>query len=116
MLQDNVLAHKGASVCQFFTPKNVTLYHPLYSPDLSPPYYLLFPKLKMQLKGLHFVDVEIKEAIPDELNKVQKEEFLASFQKLYDHARTCIYANGVYFELKKSYVCSSCLQFLKNQS
>jgi hypothetical protein len=46
------------------TPKNVTtLYHPLYSPDLSPPDYFLFPKLKMKLKGLHFVEVlEIREA------------------------------------------------------
>jgi transposase len=53
------------------TQKNVTtLYHPPYSPDLSPPEYFLFPKLKMKLKGLH---CEIQEAITDELKKVQKE-------------------------------------------
>jgi hypothetical protein len=47
------------------------------------------------------VDVaEIEEAITDEL-KVQKEEFLAAFQKLYDRAKACIYANIAYFELKK---------------
>jgi hypothetical protein len=41
----------------------------LYSQDLSPPDYFLFSKLK----GLHFMDVaEIKEAITDELMKVQK--------------------------------------------
>jgi hypothetical protein len=34
-----------------------TLYHPPYYSDLSPPDYFLFPKLKMKLKGLHFVDV-----------------------------------------------------------
>jgi hypothetical protein len=64
--------------------KNVTtLYHPLYSPDLTLPYYFLFPKLKMKLKGLHFVDVaQIQEAITDKLKKIQKEEFLAVFQKL----------------------------------
>jgi hypothetical protein len=46
---------------------------PLYSPDLSPPDYFLFPKLKMKLKGLHFVDVaEIQEAVTDELKTVQK--------------------------------------------
>jgi hypothetical protein len=45
------------------------------------------------------VDVaEIQEAITDEFKKVQKEEFSAPFQKLYDHAKACIYANGVYFE------------------
>ena len=53
----------------------------------------------MKLKGLHFVDVaEIQEAITDELKKVQKEEFLTAFQKLCDHAKACIYANGAYFE------------------
>jgi hypothetical protein len=54
--------------CQFLTPKNVTtIYHAPYSPDLSPPDYFLFPKLKIKLKGLHFADVaEIQEAVTDE--------------------------------------------------
>jgi histone-lysine N-methyltransferase SETMAR len=81
LLHDNVPAHKAASVCQFLNQKNVTtLYHPPYSPDLSPPDYFLFPKLKIKLKGLHFADVaEIEEAINDELKKVQKEGFFSSF-------------------------------------
>jgi len=68
LLHDNAPAQKAASVCQFLTPKNVTtLYDPPYSPDLSPPDYILFPKLKMKLKGLHFADVaEIQEAVTDE--------------------------------------------------
>ena len=71
----------------------------MYSPDLSPPDYFLFPKLRMKLKGLHFADVaEIQEAVTDELKKVRKEEFSAAFQKLYEHAKACIYANGAYFE------------------
>jgi hypothetical protein len=38
----------------------------------------------MKLKGLQFADVaEIQEAVIDELKKVQKEEFSASFQKMY---------------------------------
>ena len=61
---DNAPAHKAAFVCQFLTQKYVTtLYHPPYSPDLSPPDYFLFPKLKMKLKELHFADVaEIKKS------------------------------------------------------
>jgi len=52
----------------------------------------------MKLKGLHFADVaEIQEAVTDEL-KVQKGEFSAAFQKLYDSSKGCIYANGTYFE------------------
>jgi hypothetical protein len=51
------------------------------------------PKLKMKLKGLHFVDVaKFQEAVTDKLKKAQK-----AFQKLYDQAKACIYANGAYF-------------------
>jgi hypothetical protein len=57
----------------------------------------------MKLKGPQFADVaEIQEAVTDELEKVQKVEFSATFQKLYDRAITCIYASGANFELKKS--------------
>jgi hypothetical protein len=39
---------------------------PLYSSDLSPPDYFLFPKLKMKLAGHHFADVaEIQEAVTE---------------------------------------------------
>jgi hypothetical protein len=44
---------------------------PPYSPDLFPPDYFLFPKLKMNVIDLHFADVsEIQEAVTDELKKV----------------------------------------------
>jgi hypothetical protein len=66
---------------------------------LSPPDYFLFPKLKRKLKGSHFADVaEIQEAVTDELKKVQKDKLSAAFQKLYNRAKSCIYANGAYFE------------------
>jgi histone-lysine N-methyltransferase SETMAR len=103
LLHDNAPAHKAANVCQFLTPKNVTtLYHPPYSPYLSPPDYFLFPKLEMKLKCLHFADVaEIQKAVTDELWLVQKEEFSAAFQKLYDRTKACLYTRGAYFEFKK---------------
>ena len=84
LLHNNVPDHKARNVCKFLYQTNFTaLYYPLYSPDISPPDYFLFPKLKMKLKVLHFVDVaEIEEAVTDELKKIQKEEFLAAFQKL----------------------------------
>jgi hypothetical protein len=53
----------------------------------------------MKLKGTHFTDVaEIQESVTDELKKVQKDKISAAFQKLYDRAKPCIYANGAYFE------------------
>ena len=53
----------------------------------------------MKLKALHFeVVAEIQEAVTDKLKKVQKEEFSAAFQEMYDRAKACTYANGAYFE------------------
>ena len=93
----------------FWTKKMLQLFitpRPSYSPNLSPPNYFLFPKLKVKLKELHFADVaEIQEAVSDELKKVQEEEISAAFQQLYDRAEVCIYAKGAYLELKKKGVC-----------
>ena len=48
--------------------------------------------------GLHSADVaEIREAVTDELKKVQKDKFSAAFQKLYDGAKACIYTNAAHF-------------------
>jgi len=53
----------------------------------------------MKLKGLHYANVaEIQEAVTDELKKVQKQEFSASFQKMYESTKACIYTNLTYFE------------------
>jgi len=70
-----------------FDPKNVAiLYPPLHSPDLSPPDYFLFPRLKMT-----FADVaETQEAVTDKLKKVQKEAFSAAFH------RNCMTAQSLY--------------------
>ena len=95
LLHDNAPAHKVASVCQFLTPKKL---QPFITPIIS---RFISARLLSapQVKVLHFADVaEIQEAITDELKKVQKEEFLAAFQKMHDHAKACIYANGAYFE------------------
>jgi len=71
---------------------------PAHSLDLCSPDYFLFPKMKMKLKGLHFADVaEIQEAVTDEFKKVQKQEFSAALQKLYDRAKDCIYCQWSLF-------------------
>jgi transposase len=54
-LHDNALAHQAASVWLFLSPNHVKILiapPTPYSPDLYPPDYFLFPKLKMKLKGL----------------------------------------------------------------
>ena len=82
-------------------------YNPLSTPLPTLRMYLrhtIFcsPSWKMKLKGLHSADgAEIQEAVTDELKKARREEFSAAFQKLYDRAKACIYANRAYFERKK---------------
>jgi hypothetical protein len=49
----------------------------------------MFPKLEVKSKGLHFADVaEIQEAVTYELKKIQREEFSAAFQEMYDCAKS----------------------------
>jgi hypothetical protein len=81
-------------------PKNnvTNLYQTPYSPDLSPPDYFLFPKLKMKLKGLHCVDVaEIQEAATYELKKDQKEEFIGSFSETVQPCKSLYICNWSLF-------------------
>jgi hypothetical protein len=90
-----------------FDPKNVTtFYHPQYTPDLFLPDYFLFPKLKMNLKGLHFVNVaEIPEAVTAELKKVQKEEFLVAFQNCTTIQKSVYKPMELILNLKKKGTC-----------
>jgi hypothetical protein len=71
LLHENAPAHKAASVCQFFTPKNVTtLYHPCIL-QIYLCQTIICSLSKMKLKGLHFLDdAEFQEAVTDELKKV----------------------------------------------
>jgi len=63
------------------------LSHPVLSRFISARLFFLFPKLKVS----QFADVaEIQEAVTDKLQKVQKKEFSAAFQKLYNHTKACI--------------------------
>ena len=71
LLHDNAPTYKAVFAKSDPQKKLKSFITPPYSPDLSPSDYFLFPKLKMKLKGLHFVDVaEIQETITDELKKV----------------------------------------------
>jgi len=100
LLHDNAPAHSAAKIRQFLTQKQVaTLNHPPYSPDLSPPNYFLFPKVKLQLKGARFDTIEeIQKAVTDQLNKIHAEDFSNAMKKLETHANLCITSNGSYFE------------------
>ena len=59
LLHDNARAHTAAVVSQLLDRWGwEVLYHPPYSPDLSPCDYDLIPKLKEPLRGIRFRTVE----------------------------------------------------------
>jgi len=69
------------------------------SPDLSPPDYFLFPKVKLQLKGARFDTTEvIQKAVTDQLNKIPAQDFSNTMKKLETCANLCITSNESYFE------------------
>ena len=100
LLQDNAPVHRAVVVQEFLARKQVCVpHHPPYSPDLSPCDYFLFHKLKLQLKGRLFEDVQdIQAAVTSSLQAIPQEELHRSFQSLLDRATCCIGADGMYFE------------------
>ena len=100
LLHHNAPAHKFIAVRNFLTSKWVQVLHqPAYSPDLSPCDYFLFPKLKMQLKGLRFDAIsEIQKVSTEALKIVTEEEYQRCFQKLYTRSKNCISSKRMYFE------------------
>jgi histone-lysine N-methyltransferase SETMAR len=53
---NNTPCHTALSINEFLTEKKSipVIPQPLYSPDLSPCEFFLFPRLKNHLKGCHF--------------------------------------------------------------
>ena len=75
-----------------------TVPQPLYSPDLAPCDFCLFPKLKEKLRGCRYeTNKEMKEAATV-IDTLTQENFHGAFQKLLEQYNKCIAAGGDYFE------------------
>ncbi|PNF21688.1 hypothetical protein B7P43_G10355 [Cryptotermes secundus] len=96
----NALSHTSFVVQQFLAEKNIpVITQSLYSLDLAPSDFWLFPTLKMGLKGTCFAIMEdIKTNAMTELRKIPKEDFHCCFQQLQDQWSKCVCAQGSYFE------------------
>ena len=70
----NVPSHKTKKVNEFLMKKQISVIdHPLYSPDLSPYDYFLFPKLKTAMKEAFYDDVPtIQAAVTQVLKNIPK--------------------------------------------
>jgi hypothetical protein len=97
---DNAPAHTALSIREFLAKKNIpVLPHHLYSPDLAPCDFCLFPKLKSKLKGHNYGTMEnIQKIVTDELNTLTENDFqycCAQWKKRFNH---CVTSQGSYFE------------------
>ena len=72
-----------------------TVPQPLYSPDLAPYDFWLFPKFR----GCCYVTIEeMKEAVMKVIDMLTQEDFNGAFQKLLKQYNKCIAARGDYLE------------------
>jgi len=72
---------------------------PLYSPNLAPCDFCLFPPMKRQIKGKCLADVsEVKKKTLEVLNISSTEEFQKCFQQWEKRWYKCIESKGEYFE------------------
>ena len=100
LLQDKASAHTSqvdmtaATECGF-----EVLPHPLYSPDMAPSDFYLFPKLKSNLSGTQFGSNEGVMTVVNEYLEDQEEDFyLEGISKLEQRWTMCIALKGVYIE------------------
>jgi len=99
-LHNNVLAHRALATQKKLAYLHFQcLAHPPYSADLAPSDYHLFPGLKKQLKGHHFLsDAEVTAATETWLDRQHSEFFLSGLQKSKQWAKKCIELHGEYVE------------------
>lgn len=65
--------------------------HPLYSPDLTPSDFFLFPNLKKDLRGNRFSDDEaLKAAVQEHFDTQDEKYFYEGLKKIIDRSNKCI--------------------------
>ena len=94
--QDNTPVHNSILVRDYLTKMGIkTVPHPLYSPDVGPCDFCLFPKLR----GCRYETIEeMKEAVMKVIDMLTQEDFHEAFQKLLEWYNKGIAAGGDYFE------------------
>ena len=93
--QDNAPVHNSILVTNYLTKIGIkTVPYPLYSPDLAPCDFWLFPKLR---GCLYETIEEMKKAVTMVIDTFTQEDFDGAFQKLLEGYNKCIAARD-YFE------------------
>jgi len=72
--------------------------HPPYSPDLAPPDFWLFPKLKETLKVQHFSsDAKVEAAVRKWISSQPETFFVEGMYKWIEQLKKCVAVNDDYF-------------------
>ena len=76
-----------------------TVRHPPCHPHLVPCDFLLFPKLKENLRGCRYeTSEEMKVAVTKVIDTLTQKDFNGTFQRLLKWYNKCIETGGDYFE------------------
>ncbi|UYV84765.1 hypothetical protein LAZ67_X003375 [Cordylochernes scorpioides] len=96
----NARPHTVHVVLQFLAKHStIQIPHPPYSPDLAPNDFFLYPKLKINLKGRKFDNVDMIQAESKAtLRNLSKGDFISCFDNWKKRWNGCIEAGGAYFE------------------
>ena len=100
LLHDNAFSQKCEVVQSFLASEKVkVLYHPPYSPDLSPCDFFLFPRLKKMLSGNKYTSRNsLGSAIYQRLQHIPKEDYLSAFRDWVKRLQKYVSVKGEYFE------------------
>ena len=90
------LGHNSIPVTDYLTKMGIKIVpYPLYSQDLAPCDFWLFPKLR----GCRYETIEeMKEAVAKVIDTLTQEDFHGAFQKLFERYNRYVAAGGDYFE------------------
>jgi hypothetical protein len=85
LLHDNAPAISSGFVSEFLAKQGIPMsFHPPYSPDLAPT-DILFPKLKIAMKGTRFEAVSsVQGTVTRELKAIREEACSRAFDSLYE--------------------------------
>jgi transposase len=100
ILHDNARPHVSRAVSEILEKYGwQELPHPPYSPDMSPPDFDLFPKLKKSLRGKRFRSIEeVSNEVTRVIRCINNEGVLTGIQDLPKCWTAVIKHNGYYIE------------------
>ena len=100
ILHDNATCHKTYRVTSIITSYNWdVLPHPHYSPDMSPPDFDLFPKLKEPLRGVRFYDLgDLELEVAKQVRRINLSCLATGIRDLPHRWESAIQKRGCYIE------------------